>query len=57
VRKNLEIEFRSGIIHQYQNVPSKIHAGLMSAASAGIFYTENIRNRFRTVRLDRPAAG
>jgi hypothetical protein len=52
-KKNLEIEFRSGIIHQYQNVPSAIHAGLLKASSAGIYYTENIRNRFRTIRIDR----
>jgi hypothetical protein len=55
-KKNLEIEFHSGIIHQYQNVPSKIHADLMNAPSAGIFYTEKIKNRFRSISLDNQAA-
>lgn len=55
VKKNLEIEFRSGIIHQYQNVPSAIHTGLLNASSAGIFYTEKIKNRFRNVSIERPA--
>ena len=55
VKKNLEIEFRSGIIHQYQNVPSAVHTGLLNASSAGIFYTENIKNRFRNVSIERPA--
>ncbi|WP_292348007.1 MULTISPECIES: KTSC domain-containing protein [unclassified Methanoregula] len=52
-KKNLEIEFRSGIIHQYQNVPSRIHTGLMTASSAGIYYADNIKNRFRTVSIGR----
>jgi hypothetical protein len=55
-KKNLEIEFHSGIIHQYQNVPSKIHTDLMNASSVGIFYTEKIKNRFRSVSLDKTAA-
>jgi len=51
-RKNLEIEFHSGIIHQYQNVPSKIYADLMDAPTVGIFYTEKIKNRFRSICID-----
>lgn len=51
LKKNMEIEFRSGIVHQYQNVPPSVHTGLLKASSAGIFYSENIRNRFRTVTL------
>lgn len=52
-KKNPEIEFHSGIIHQYQNVPSKISTDLMNASSLGIFYTEKIKNRFRSVCIDR----
>ena len=52
-KKNLEIEFHSGIIHQYQNVPSKIHTDLMSASSVGIYYTETIKNRFRSICFDK----
>jgi len=55
-KRNLEIEFHSGIIHQYQNVPSKIHTDLMKAASVGTFYTEHIRNRFRSVCINRQEA-
>lgn len=50
-KQNLEIEFRSGIIHQYQNVPSRIHTALMNAPSAGTYYTEHIRNRFRSISI------
>jgi hypothetical protein len=52
-RKNLEIEFHSGIIYQYQNVPSKIHTGLMNATSVGAFFTDKIKNSFRSIRLDK----
>ena len=52
--KNLEIGFHSGNIYQYQNVPSEIHTDLMSASSVGIFYTVEIKNRFRSVCIDRP---
>jgi hypothetical protein len=51
-RKNLEIEFHSGIIHQYQNVPSKIYTDLMNTSFVGIFYTEKIKNRFRSICID-----
>ncbi len=54
-KKNLEIEFHSGIIHQYQNVPSKIHTDLMNASSVGTFYSEKIKNRFRSINIDRQA--
>jgi hypothetical protein len=54
-KKNLEIEFHSGIIHQYQNVPSKIHTDLMNASSVGIFYNEKIKNRFRSISIDKQA--
>jgi hypothetical protein len=43
-------------MHQFQNVPSKIHTDLMIASSVEIFYTEKIRNRFRSVCIDKPAA-
>jgi hypothetical protein len=52
-KKNLEIEFHSGLIYQFQNVPTHIHAGLMNSTSVGSYFTSNIKNRFRSVRLDR----
>jgi hypothetical protein len=52
-KKNLEIEFHSGMILQYQNVPSRLHADLMQASSVGSFFTSRIKNRFREVRLDK----
>jgi KTSC domain len=51
--KNLEIEFHSGLIYQYQNVPSHIFASLLSAPSTGTFFTDKIKNRYRSKRLDK----
>jgi len=51
--KNLEIEFHSGLIYQYQNVPSHIYANLISAHSTGTFFTDKIKNRYRSKRLDK----
>jgi hypothetical protein len=54
--KNLEIEFHSGLIYQYQNVPSQIYANLLSAQSTGTFFTDKIKNRYRSKRLDKVTA-
>jgi hypothetical protein len=51
--KNLEIEFHSGMVFQYQNVPSHIFANLLSAQSTGTFFTDKIKNRYRSIRLDK----
>jgi len=51
--KNLEIEFHSGLVYQYQNVPSQIYANLLSAQSTGTFFTDKIKNRYRSKRLDK----
>jgi hypothetical protein len=53
MKKNLEIEFHSGLIYQYQNVPTHIYTTLMNSTSVGSFFTSNIKNRFRSIRLDR----
>jgi hypothetical protein len=47
----LEIEFNSGGVYQYKQVPSRIHAGLMSASSHGSYFHANIRNRYAYTRI------
>ncbi|MFA5332573.1 MAG: KTSC domain-containing protein [Methanoregula sp.] len=46
-KKNMEIEFHSGLVYQYSGVPTKVYTDLMSSTSVGKFFTEKIRNRFR----------
>jgi hypothetical protein len=50
---NLEIEFHSGLVYQYKNVPSHVFANLLSAQSTGTFFTDKIKNRYRSKRLDK----
>ena len=39
----LEIEFNSGTVYRYFDVPPSVHAGLMTAESKGEYYATNIR--------------
>jgi hypothetical protein len=41
--KVLEIEFQSGSVYQYFNVPANIYSGLMSAASHGRYFDAYIK--------------
>jgi hypothetical protein len=43
----LEIEFRSGSVYQYFNVPHTVYQGLMNAASHGRYFHTYIRERYR----------
>ena len=47
----LEIEFRRGAIYRFLDVPATVHRGLMSAQSKGHFVAENIRGKYRFVRV------
>ncbi len=42
--KILEIEFNSGGIYQYFDVPESVYEGLMSASSHGTYFDQNIKN-------------
>jgi hypothetical protein len=47
----LEVEFRSGMVYQYFDVPAHVHEALMSAPSHGEFLNANIKNVYRYTRL------
>jgi hypothetical protein len=51
-RKLLEIEFHSGAIYRYFGVPVEIHSGLLAAESKGRFFGANIRDKFRSERVN-----
>lgn len=46
-RRQLEVEFRTGHVYDYFEVPRSVYEGLRAAASAGRFFTSSVRNRFR----------
>jgi hypothetical protein len=47
----LEIEFVSGRVYQYFDVPERLYRELMRATSIGTFFNERIRDRFRYARV------
>ncbi|MDS0295716.1 KTSC domain-containing protein [Halogeometricum luteum] len=47
----LEIEFHSGQVYQYFNVPESIYQGLMNAASHGKYHHRHIKNNYRYKRI------
>jgi hypothetical protein len=46
----LEVEFRSGAVYDYLEVPPKIWAALLAAPSKGRFVSRRVRDRFPFVR-------
>jgi hypothetical protein len=42
-QQTLEVEFHSGHIYQYFNVPADVYRGLMCAASHGRFFDAHIK--------------
>ena len=49
--KTLELEFSSGGIYDYYEVPPKVYAKLMSAESKGRFIAEQIRGKYQSERV------
>jgi hypothetical protein len=49
--ETLEIEFNSGGVYQYYNVPQVIYDGLMQAGSCGQYFYANIRYAFPCAKL------
>lgn len=45
----LEVEFKSGRVYQYMNVPQIVYDQLMSAPSQGSYFSANIRNNYAAV--------
>jgi len=47
----LEVEFTSGDVYQYFNIPEHLYRGLMSASSKGQFLSDYIRNSYRYQKI------
>ena len=50
--KILEIEFQSGAVYQYLDVPKKVHEGLRRAESKGQYFNGEIREEYAFVPVD-----
>lgn len=49
--QTLEIEFHSGSVYRYFDVPESVYNALMSASSHGSFFHRHIRDRFRWTKI------
>jgi hypothetical protein len=49
----LEIEFQSGMIYQYLDIPPAIYKELLEAESKGRYFNSEIRDTYEFVRVDR----
>lgn len=47
----LEVEFTSGDVYQYFNVPKHLHHGLMNASSKGQFLNDYIKYSYRYQKI------
>ena len=50
----LEVEFISGAIYRYSNVPPEIYRDLLGAPSKAQFYDANVRGHFPSVHVKPP---
>lgn len=49
---SLELEFRSGAIYRYSDVPAQVYQELLRAESKGRYFNQHIRNRFSYTKID-----
>jgi len=47
----LEIEFDTGSVYQYANVPEAVYVGLKAAPSKGRFFAARIKDSYRCTRI------
>ena len=47
----LEIEFNSGAVYQYLNIPASVYQSLMSASSHGKYFHAYIKDNYRYTRV------
>ena len=49
----LEVEFRTGAVYQYYEVPKRVYVGLMNASSHGAYFAQYVKDagyRYKEVR-------
>lgn len=49
--QTLEIEFHSGAVYQYFDVPSAVYEQMMAADSKGQFLAQHIKGNYRYVKV------
>lgn len=49
--EKLEVEFKSGLVYEYYNVPQFVYDQLMQAPSIGAFFNAQVRNSFASGKV------
>jgi len=49
--QTLRIEFRSGGVYEYHDVPEAEYQGLMDASSKGSYHHQNIKNHYNYKKI------
>ncbi len=47
----LEIQFQSGLVYRYFNVPRSVYDGLLQADSKGKYFNAEIKNKYKFIKL------
>lgn len=47
----LEVEYLTGAVYEYHDVPPELYSGLMAAASHGGYLSRHVKNRYRYRRI------
>jgi hypothetical protein len=50
-KRILEVEFKSGSIYQYSNVPEHEYEGLLNASSKGRYLNNHIKDRYTYIQV------
>lgn len=50
--KTLDVQFASGKVYRYSNVPPETHKELIGAESIGSFFARNVRAKFNGFELE-----
>lgn len=50
--QTLEIEFKSGGIYQYFNIPEGVYSALINANSHGKYFNQNIRDVYQCSKIN-----
>ena len=53
--QTLRVQFQSGAVYDYADVPVELHASLAAAPSVGSFFGQNIRTKYPGVLVTSPA--
>lgn len=49
--RTLEMEFQTGAVYQYFDVPASVHKGLLAAASKGKYFNNEIRDCYECAQV------